>query len=175
MIVLPPKRNCRLRFRYVPVHKFPQPGTDVHQRFKQGFAHSASCAQDGNVQPSDMVVYSRNSKAPCQYYSESMKKRLTCRMMNGVKTQFTSNDAALASSQITYRDDHSRPQDSFCAAYRTHPVFRRLYARCVIAAHIIHQMHQPFQRRLSSGPCSVMRPNSGAGSNVSTQRVVHAQ
>ncbi len=144
MIVLPPSAVVRLRFRYVPVHKFPQPGLTFSQRFKQGFAHSASCAQAAMFQPSDMVVYSRNSKAPCNVTAESMKKRLTCRMMNGVKPSLHSNDAALASSQITYRDAIHGAQDSFCAVYRTHPVSRDFTQWRIIAAHIIHQMHQPF-------------------------------
>ncbi len=89
VIVLPPKRSCSPALSLVPVHKFPQPGTDVQPAFQAGFAHSASCAQDGNVPAFRHGVYSRNSKAPCQYYSREHEEELTCRMMNGVKTQFT--------------------------------------------------------------------------------------
>ncbi len=144
MIVYHQSAVVRLRFRYVPVHKFPNRELTFSQRFKQGFAHSASAPRTAMFQPSDMVVYSRNSKLPANVTAESMKKRLTCRMMTALKPSLHSNDAALASSQITTEMTIHGAQDSFCAVYRTHPYPGDFTQRCVIAAHIIHQMPSLF-------------------------------
>src|SRR5690606_30971253 len=101
-------------------------------------------------QPSDMVVYSRNKKASLpEYPTGSIKKTLTCRVVNGVKSQLMQQrrrggviahhiqGGPLAALKVVLPQLVTPPRTT-----------RHFTQQRVIAAHIIHQMHQSFQRCL---------------------------
>lgn len=101
---------------------------------------------EGNVNLQTAIGFTPNGKAHAILQREHRKRRINgiAGQVNGVEGNFTSNDAALASSDHI-QVDHSGAQDSFARLIRLTRYSARLYRTLVLRhrGYIIHQMHRP--------------------------------